>query len=107
MRKLNSPAYLRFTPMKIMPLMVEPLRLMPGMQAIPWMVPVRSARHKFILTPSTSGCLLPVRPHWLAKSRVAVTSRATHTARGFSNRLSRGFLNPMPIIAVGMLASTI
>ena len=35
MRKLNSPAYLRFTPMNIMALMVEPLRLMPGMQAMP------------------------------------------------------------------------
>ena len=60
MRKLNSPAYLRFTPMNIMALMVEPLRLMPGMQAMPWTVPVTSARHQFILTPSLSGRTVPI-----------------------------------------------
>ena len=35
MRKLNSPAYFRFTPWNSIALIVEPLRLMPGMQAMP------------------------------------------------------------------------
>lgn len=87
-----------------MALMVEPLRLMPGMQAMPWTVPVTSARHQFIFTPSLSGCLAPVGPHCDVNRSKPVKSSATQTARGFTNKLSSASLKPRPIIAVGILA---
>lgn len=96
-RKAKSKAHSLLRPRNNPAEMQEPEREIPGAMAIPWNNPIIKASRTFRL----SFFSLKNR---VANNRMPVIRRRRETLKGLSNNLSRGSLNKIPIMTVGMVA---